>query len=305
MSTFSDPLPNAHVFSQALCPYCGGKKLIFFCEGHDHVHRLVSEGFLYDRCQDCGAIIMRNIPSQDRISSLYPSEYSAHCIAPQHRRWALLSSIQEKGSVLEIGCGAGNALASFSQFRPMWNVTGIDFSKRAIGIASRTMPKGIFVCSDILSWMRHASDGIADLIICEQVIEHVFNPTELFHQLMRLLAPNGILLLSIPNGGSWLMRTFRSYAHHLEAPRHLFIPSDQSIRILCHREGGRVIYREAQAYPSVFIRSLALASPFAERIFTAVRLPSVMRILSNPFIHDWATPFSKLTYLIKHEATRQ
>jgi SAM-dependent methyltransferase len=237
-------------------------------------------------------------PSVEEIAASYPEDYAPHQTAPQERDWSLLGDVPEQGVMIEIGCGAGNALASFARFRPAWNITGVDFSVQGLAVARAALPQGTFIQADIPEWIRQAPSGQAQLVICEHVIEHVFDPTDLFHHLVRLLAPGGQLLLSIPNAGSWTMRLFRSYAHHLEAPRHIRIPSHRSIQSLCAREGVRIARYEAQAYPSVFFRSLGFVWPTAARACRLLRIPSLLRLLSLPFVRTWATPFSKVTYVI-------
>jgi len=48
------------------------------------------------------------------------------------------------------------------------------------------------VCADI------AEEEVYDLIFCEQVLEHVWQPIKALHNLRKMLKPNGILLVSTP-----------------------------------------------------------------------------------------------------------
>lgn len=241
---------------------------------------------------------METLPTAKDIASLYPPSYSAHQAALQERDWSLLGVLPERGQVIEIGCGAGNALVSFAKAHPGWNITGVDFSEQGIGIARQALPQGTFITADIPTWLAQAPGGQANVVICEHVIEHVLDPSVLFHELIRLLAPGGMLLLSVPNAGSWTMQIFRSDAHHLEAPRHLLIPSHHSIQALCAREGVRMMRQEAQTYPSVFFKSLETKMPKVATVYRRLRLPSIMRAISEPLRHHITRTASKMTYVI-------
>jgi 2-polyprenyl-3-methyl-5-hydroxy-6-metoxy-1,4-benzoquinol methylase len=43
-----------------------------------------------------------------------------------------------------------------------------------------------------------------DLIICNNVLEHVIDPMGLLHRLRAIVAPEGMVRISVPNDGSWL-----------------------------------------------------------------------------------------------------
>lgn len=62
------------------------------------------------------------------------------------------------------------------------------------------------VQSDLESWEPSQSTGPFDLILCADVLEHLKDPWRALEKLSKILAPQGRLLLSVPNSGHWWMR---------------------------------------------------------------------------------------------------
>lgn len=49
-------------------------------------------------------------------------------------------------------------------------------------------------------------DKAFDIVVCNHVIEHVFNTENALRELKRVTAPGGIILLGVPNIGNWYSR---------------------------------------------------------------------------------------------------
>ncbi|MEK7575003.1 MAG: class I SAM-dependent methyltransferase [Patescibacteria group bacterium] len=94
-------------------------------------------------------------------------------------------------NVLEIGCGAGGILETFKK---MGNeVAGCDYGESYIQFGKS---KGLNLFaggSDTL-----LNTGLADIIILNHTFEHMTQPTKELEQIKKLLAPNGILYISLP-----------------------------------------------------------------------------------------------------------
>ena len=272
--------------------------MVFFCTGTDRLHHMTDRAFIYDRCTQCEAVLMRQMPAQQDIQALYPTEYAAYQPATDIRDWSTLDSLPVRGHAVEIGCGPGNALASFARFRPEWTLEGVDFSAEAMTIARKQLPRASLAHGDLIEWITQAPSAQYDLVICEHVIEHVEDPQVLFDHLARICAPHGIILLSIPNAGSLTMRLFRAKAFHLETPRHLYIPSHRSIVQMVTRAQMRLRLFEGQAYPSVLLRSGGKVFQRCCRWMARMRAPGIITRLLRPFRHHVPFLFSKVTYVI-------
>src|SRR4051794_6766592 len=101
-------------------------------------------------------------------------------------------------TVLEIGCGTGNnVIVPLAEWFPASTFLGVDSDAASIAFAQQTHRRAN-VAFD-------APEGLAkhppfDLIIASEVIEHVDDPPGFLALLRELLAEDGRLILTLPNG---------------------------------------------------------------------------------------------------------
>ncbi len=102
--------------------------------------------------------------------------------------------------VLEIGCGTGATGRFIKQKMPEVIYTGIEIDETAANIAKGRIDNviiGNVEDIDLLSF------GIAresfDLIICADVLEHLYDPWKVLNILRGYLKPHGSIVASIPN----------------------------------------------------------------------------------------------------------
>jgi len=72
------------------------------------------------------------------------------------------------------------------------------------------------------------------------VIEHVTNPREVLGEAQRILKPDGILIVQVPNIDSWQFGWFGAKWYGLDVPRHVIDYSRQSIVKLLEDTGFSV-----------------------------------------------------------------
>jgi SAM-dependent methyltransferase len=99
--------------------------------------------------------------------------------------------------IIELGCGAGDILMSLRKYE---QTIGIDIDEyqvrtaRSLGLDARKGNASTYV----------GPDAPYDAVILSEVIEHVLQPDLLLANASRNLRPNGLLLLTTPNGfGPW------------------------------------------------------------------------------------------------------
>ncbi len=97
--------------------------------------------------------------------------------------------------VLEIGCGAGGTLAWLKERWPTAHTIGVDGFEEVRGILSLRADEVIIRNLD----SPLPDLGMFDLILALDVLEHLRDPARVAAQLAGMLAPNGSLIISVPN----------------------------------------------------------------------------------------------------------
>jgi SAM-dependent methyltransferase len=119
-------------------------------------------------------------------------------------------------SLLDFGCLDGSKLVYWYQCG--WQVAGIDLNERAIDIARRRFPDGLFWCGDVSA--LEISERF-DYIRADNVVEHLFDPLVYLTSLAKLLKPGGWLRIFVPNGAALSARLFGRYSAVYWMPFHL------------------------------------------------------------------------------------
>lgn len=103
-------------------------------------------------------------------------------------------------NVLEIGCGAGENLQYLKEICNVHYTCGIDIREEAIQLGKKKNNASELFCYDILSEKTSPlSEKKYDLIILSHVLEHFTNPELVLNKAVNLLAPNGEILVALPN----------------------------------------------------------------------------------------------------------
>jgi 2-polyprenyl-3-methyl-5-hydroxy-6-metoxy-1,4-benzoquinol methylase len=98
--------------------------------------------------------------------------------------------------VLELGCAEG-AFANMVKKRTGAEVWGIEANARAAARAAATLDRVLVGDADArTAELPHA---YFDAVICNDVLEHLIDPTATLVQLRRTLKPGGVVVASIPN----------------------------------------------------------------------------------------------------------
>lgn len=111
--------------------------------------------------------------------------------------------LPERPRFLDAGAGEGFALAHFESAG--WDVAGIDFSSFGCethhpGLLDRMIVGDI---SDSLARLA-TEEAVFDLILLDNVLEHVPDPLALLKTVRRLMRPHSVLIIEVPNDFSTL-----------------------------------------------------------------------------------------------------
>ena len=123
-----------------------------------------------------------------------------HEINPLRLEWIdAIASLSGK-VVLDIGCGGG--ILSESMAARGANVTGIDLSEKALGVARlHLLESGRVVDYQKQSAEEHATEapGKYDIVTCMEMLEHVPDPSSIVAACSRLVKPGGHVFFSTLN----------------------------------------------------------------------------------------------------------
>lgn len=108
-----------------------------------------------------------------------------------------LAAAQPGDRVLEVGCGGGHVLARFGQARR----TGIDLSPAMLARTRRRHADAVPLIQGIAEVLPVRS-GSQDVVLCTEVLEHTREPAQVIAELMRVVRPQGRVVVSIPNEGN-------------------------------------------------------------------------------------------------------
>lgn len=135
---------------------------------------------------------------------------------------------------LEIGCGFGFSL-DVARTVFGWSVQGID-----PGFAARAGREllGLDISSLYLRTPADAGPEPFDLVLCSEVVEHIFEPLGFLSILRGVLAPGGTLLLTTPNAGEIKPETSAGILVPLLSPGyHVTLYSRDGFEALLRRAG--------------------------------------------------------------------
>lgn len=214
------------------CPLCLSEKTDSYLRVKDHF--LSKEEFEIFRCDDCGFIFTQDHPDEIAISDYYKSEdYLSHndgkrsisaslyrivrsLMLKRKRRIVKKFSGLNSGALLDIGSGSGH-FASFMK-RKGWKVSGIEINRKAREESSKKFDIQVFD-PDQISSLASVS---FDCITLWHSLEHFQDPFKYAGEIKRLLKPEGVCILALPNSASCDADYYTEFWGAWDVPRHLW-----------------------------------------------------------------------------------
>jgi len=137
------------------------------------------------------------------------------------------------GRLLDVGAGRGDLGVVLGAYG--WEVTGLEPSAEACEEGCR---RGVRMVQGALGSVDADELGSGyDAIVFRHALEHVVEPKDDLARARGLLRPGGLLLIALPNFGSWQSRRFGSAWFHLDLPRHRVHFTATGLERLLHDSG--------------------------------------------------------------------
>ena len=118
------------------------------------------------------------------------------------------------GRIVDVGCGRGDLAAQLIERG--WRASGVEPSEGACEVARA---RGIDARLGTLDTVDLEAEGY-DAAVFQHSLEHVTDPSVALAKTRVALKPGGVVVVVIPNFGSWQRRRFGSRWFHLDLPRH-------------------------------------------------------------------------------------
>ena len=218
------------------------------------------------RCSACDAYFSNGGTTnyEDADLAEYYTRYAAAIQARYHRLMTEVERHRSVGSLIDIGSGMGFSL-QVAKARG-WSAIGIE-PNRALALSAKE--RGLDVVHGYLS---DDAVGQYDVVLIDNVLEHVPNPTAMMRQAKQLMAPDALLVLAVPPL-DWLRRSLgaipavRNDVVHPqlnifnEVDEHVNMLGRKSVRRLASATGLKIMpirYHHSRAFNNVAFRLLGL-----------------------------------------------
>lgn len=108
-----------------------------------------------------------------------------------------VSRQQNPPQILDLGCGQGHITERIRQALKSAEITGLDYSVSAIEYAHEHFPEIDFAVGD--AYESPYARGFFDVVVCNNLWEHVPDPLFLLSKIKRIIRPGGYLVVSTPS----------------------------------------------------------------------------------------------------------
>ncbi len=205
------------------------------------------------KCQECNFVYVSPQPDLDMLCRHYDEQdYYEDWIKKQmpkrilmwKERFKDLRQYRPSGRLLDVGCGIGTFLniAKSGGF----DVQGTEISGYASKYAQEKY--GFPVFKGTLEGAGFDSESF-DVVTIWHVLEHVSNPKSTIAEIYRLLKPNGLLVIAVPNVDNFLMQTLYRLVKRKELKYfsiedkelHLYHFSEKTLRVVLESAGFSIV----------------------------------------------------------------
>jgi len=289
------------------CILCGEAKRVFVAQGTDFEYATTDKTFKFYQCSNCSLIFIDPIPDSSVLSLLYPQNYYAYRTGEYNRFIKNMRARQLDAKaakflaragwkkqpdfrILEIGCGTGDQLLAFRRINRGFNLCGIDYSSDAIESVKSYGIKGY--AGNVMR--IDPGEQKFDLIICQQIIEHLHDPFGFVKRIRQWLAPDGVLIIETPGIDSVDRKIFKGCWGGYHIPRHFYLFSEKAIGLLLEKAGFKVrefFYEPCMAFwlwsfhncVTKYLKCASLANFFSLRNPVAILPFWIIEKLRRPF----------------------
>lgn len=232
------------------CPLCQSEEIsIPFSCTDNFISR---EVFMLAKCAKCGFEFTQDVPEENEIGKYYESEdYISHSstkkglsnklyhLARNFMLWRKRKIVGKltglkSGKILDIGSGTGHFADTMK--RSGWQVKGVEINEKARNYSVSQF--GLDVNSpDKIQSLESES---FDCITLWHVLEHFHDPGKYASEIHRLLKPDGVCIIALPNSSSYDARHYGKFWAAYDMPRHLWHFNPSTLNTFAEKNGFRL-----------------------------------------------------------------
>lgn len=196
-------------------------------------------------------------------------------------------------NVLDVGCGTGDFLRECLQKN--WKVFGIEPHRGARNIAKQKInTNNLYNAIEVLEQQNPKQKF--DIITLWHVLEHVPNLISYIKSLKRLLKPDGILIIAVPNFLSYDAKFYKEFWAAYDVPRHLWHFSPTAIKLLFKKVDLHVVSFWPMIFDSFYIS--LLSEKYKNNRVNIIRA-AIVGLFSN-IKALFSKNYSSLTYILQN-----
>jgi SAM-dependent methyltransferase len=174
--------------------------------------------------------------------------------------------------VLEIGCSAGQLLAHIQ--KRVASCVGVELNTEHAAFAARKL--GVKVFTDPIEQVDLPAEAF-DVVVTCQTFEHVPEPQPFLQAVRRLLAPQGVLHIEVPNLADPLVGVYKvePYLEFYYREPHVFYYTQHTLKRVMESGGFNVSFRTYSQYGLVNHLSWVLTGKPQPDPKTAMNPPAI------------------------------
>ena len=222
------------------------------CGATDPEPQFEKVGFAYAQCRACGTLYQSPRPSiaafeafyRDSVSSRYWAEQFFPAVAEARRKTIFAPRVERLASLcqgknlnierlIDVGAGYGIFLEEWRARFPQVELLAVEPSEK---LAQTCRDKGFNVVEEIAENVR-GHDDYADLTVCFEVLEHVYEPVSFIRDLAALTRPGGHVFLSTLGVDGFDIQTLWKESNSIFPPHHINFLSVKGFETAMQRAG--------------------------------------------------------------------
>jgi 2-polyprenyl-3-methyl-5-hydroxy-6-metoxy-1,4-benzoquinol methylase len=249
------------------CPVCESDKNKIHSVVRDY--SVSKKEFSLVQCTSCSFIWTQNMPDEHSIGPFYKNtNYVSHSDTQKGlffktyhlvRNWMLKrkrnliiqKSGLKKGKLLDIGSATGYFLNTMKQAG--WEVEGIEQDTDAQQLAKEKFGIQSFFPNEIYNLPPQSYD----VITLWHVLEHIHQLNDNLQQIHKLLKPNGVLIVAVPNHQSFDAVFYEKHWAGWDIPIHLWHFSVKSMHKLMDKHQFSIIQTKTLPFDHFYVSLLS------------------------------------------------